>query len=111
MALGKEVKTQPGSPSIMMSALKIPKSSPTTGPIGGNAPIAEALLVQVLSSSAEGYDHDIGSELAPHDVSKFSHVTKEEMQIAASETELPSRETATTEGIPSFFTHGSSYRI
>jgi len=85
-----------------MPALKIPESSPTTGPIGGKAPITEAPLVQVLSSSSEGDDHNIGSEPAYHDASKFSHMTEEEMQVAAPETELPSREAATTEGIFSF---------
>ena len=66
----------------MMLALKIPESSPTIGPFGGKAPIAKASLVQVLSLSSEGDDHDIGSEPAPHDASKFSHVTEEEMQVA-----------------------------
>ena len=65
-----------------MPALKIPEPSPTTGPIGGKVSIAEAPLVQVLSS----YDHDIGSEPAPHVASKFSYMTEEKMQVAAPET-------------------------
>jgi len=85
-----------------MSALKIPKFSPTTGPIDGKAPITEAPLVQLLSSSSERDDHDIGYELAPHDAGKFSHMTEEKIQVTALETELPSRKTATTEGILSF---------
>ena len=87
------------SPSIMMSVLKISESSPTTGTIGGKAPIAEAHLVEVLSSLLEVDDHDIRSEPAPHDVSEFSHESEEEMQAAAPETELSSRETATIKGI------------
>ena len=93
-----------------MLVLKIPESSLTIGPIGRKAPIAEAPLVEVLSLLPEGDDHDIGSEPAFHDVSKFSHKTEEEMQVAAPETELSSRETATTKGILSF-PHGFSYQI
>ena len=93
---------QPGYPSIMMLILKIPESSLPVGPIGAKASIVEAPLVQVLSSSSEGDDHDIRSEPAPHDVSKFSHETEEEMQAATPERTLPSRETATTKGILTF---------
>ena len=90
------------TPSIMMPALRIPEFSLTTGPIGGIAPVAEAPLVQVSSSSSEENDHDIRSETAPPDASEFSHVTAEEMQVATPETELSSKETATAEGILSF---------
>ena len=83
MASGKGVETQSSSPSIMMSMLKIPESSPTAGPIGGKTPIVEAPLVEVLSLLPKEDDHDIGSEPAPHDISKFSHETEEEMQAAA----------------------------
>jgi len=97
---GAEMRS--GSPSVIMSALKIGECNPTTGPIGGKVPITEAPSVQVLSSSFEGDDYDIGYELAPHDAWKFSHMIEEEMQVAAPEMELSSRETATTEGILSF---------
>ena len=40
------VKMQPGSPSVMMLTLKVVESSPTTGPIGGKAPIARVSLVK-----------------------------------------------------------------
>jgi len=60
----------------MMPALKILECNPTTGLIGGKAPITEALSVQVLSSSSEGNNYDFGHELTPHDASKFSHMTK-----------------------------------
>jgi len=65
-----------------MPALKIPECTPTTGLIGGKAPIFEAPSVQVLSSSSEGDDYDFGHEPSPSDASKFSHMT-EEMQVAA----------------------------
>ena len=55
---GERDETQPGSPSIIMSTLKVVKSSPTTGPSGGKAPVVEVSLVQVLPSSSEGDDHD-----------------------------------------------------
>ena len=93
---------RPGSPSIIMSALKVAKSSPTTGPISGKAPVAVASLVQVSSSSSEGYDHDIGSESAPHNAGKSLHVVEEEMKLVPLETELSSKEIATAEGIFSF---------
>ena len=83
------------SPSIMMLALKVVESSPTTRPIDGKAPVDEALLVYVSSSSSESEDHDIGPESAPHDASK-------EMQVAPAEIELSSKEIATVEGIFSF---------
>ena len=41
MTLGKGVEMQPGYPSTMMPALKVVKSSLTTGPIGEKAPVAE----------------------------------------------------------------------
>ena len=69
---GEGAKTKLGPPSIMMTALRIPKPS-----------LAEAPLVPVLSSSSEDDDHDIGFEPAPYDVSKFSHVTEEKMQATA----------------------------
>jgi len=86
----------------MMPALKIHKCSPTTGPIGGKALITEAPSVQVLFLSSEEDDYDFGHELAPSDASKFSHMIEEEMQVDTPKMELPSRETATTEGILSF---------
>ena len=82
MTSSEGAETQPSSPSIIMLALRISEPSPTTGPIGENTPFAEAFLIQVWSSSSEGDDHDIGSEPAPHNASKFSHVIEEEMQAA-----------------------------
>jgi len=43
--LGERAETQPGSPSIMMSVLKVVESSLTTGLIGRKAPVAEVSLV------------------------------------------------------------------
>jgi len=50
MTLKEGAEMRPGSPSIMMLALKIPECSLTTGLIGGKAPIIKAPLIQVLSS-------------------------------------------------------------
>ena len=72
-----------------MSVLKIPESSPTTGPIGGKTPIVEALLAKVVPSLPEEDYHDIGPKPAPYDVSEFSHEIEEKMQAAVPETELP----------------------
>ena len=72
---------QPGSPSIMMPALKVVESSPTTEPIGRKAPAAEVPLVQVSSSSSEGDDHDVGPEPTSHDASEPLHVAEEETQV------------------------------
>jgi len=99
---GEGSETQLGFPSVMMPTLKVIKSSPNTGPIGGKAPIVEASLVQVSSSSSEGDDHDIGPEFASHDASESVHVVEEEMQATSPEAELPSKEIATAEGIFSF---------
>jgi len=85
-----------------MPTLKVIKSSPTTGPIGGEASIAEASLVQVSSLSSNGGNHDIGPEFAPHDASNSMHVVTEEMQTASPKAEFPSKEIATVEGIFSF---------
>ena len=95
----ERAEMRPGSPSIMMPALKILECSPTTGPIGGKAPITEAPSVQVLSLSSEGDDYNFGHEHVPLDASKFSHMMEEEMQVATPETELPLEKTTTTEGI------------
>ena len=102
MTSGKEVEIQLSSPSIMMLALKVIESSPTTGPISGKAPVVEASLVQVSSLLSESDEHDIGSKSAPYNASELLHVAKEEMQMAPPESELLFKEIATDEGIFSF---------
>ena len=92
-------KMRPGSLSIMMSALKVVESSPTTRPIGGKAPVAKASLVQVSSSSSGSDDHDIRPVSTPHDASKSLHIAEEKMQVAPSEIGLSSKEIATVEDI------------
>jgi len=42
MTSGEGTEMESGSPSIMMPALKTPESSPTAGPIGGKALVAES---------------------------------------------------------------------
>ena len=102
MTSGEGAEAQPSSPSIMMSALKVIESSPTTGLIGGKAPAAKVSLVQVSSSSSEGNDHDVGPEPASYDANEPSHVAEEETQVIPPETELLSKGIATAEGIFSF---------
>jgi len=59
--------------------------SPTTGVLSGKAPVIEASLVQVLSSSSEEHNYysgdevDFGNEPTLPDTSKFSHISEEEM--------------------------------
>jgi len=60
----------------------------------------------VSPSSSEEYvdysgdDHDFGDEPDPHpDTSKLSHMTEEEMQVAASGMKLPLEDTTTTKSI------------
>ena len=65
-------------------------------------------MVKVLSSFPEEDYHDIESEPAPHDISEFSHETKEEMQ--------PQRKTCRLGRllplkVSFLFPHGYSYRI
>ena len=64
MTSGKGAEAQPGSSSIMMPALKVVESSPTTGPIEEKAPVVEVSLVQVSSLLSGGDDHDVGPEPA-----------------------------------------------
>jgi len=79
----------------MMPTSRAPKCSLITGLVGGKAPTTGASRIQVSSSSSEehvdysGDDHDFGNEPAPRpDTGKFSYMTKEEMQVAASGMEL-----------------------
>ena len=58
--------------------------SPTTGVIGGKAPVTEASRVELSSSSSEEESNfedevDYGDEPAPPDLSKFSHISEEEI--------------------------------
>ena len=106
MILGERVEMQSGSPNIMMPTPRAPECSPTTGLVGGKALTTGASLIQVSSSSSEEHvdysrdDRDFGNEPAPRpDISKFSHMTEEEMQVAASRMELPLGGTTTTEDI------------
>ena len=77
---------QLSSPSVMMSASQVVEPSPTTGLLSGKAPVTEVSLVQVSSSSSEehgdysGDEVNFGDKPALPDASKFSHISKEEMQ-------------------------------
>ena len=101
---GMEVQQQ-GFPSVLMSTSRVVKPSPTTGVFSGKAPITEASLVQVSSSSSEehsdysGDEVDFGDEPALLDTLKFSHIFEEEMQVDVLAMVPPLGEVTTTEGI------------
>ena len=66
---------QPGSPSVLMFTSWVMEPSPTTGVFSGKAPVTEASLVLVSSSSSEehsdysGEEVDFGNEPALLDTS------------------------------------------
>jgi len=69
---------------VFISSPRTVDPSPTTGVIGGKAPVTEASRVELSSSSsAEESDFedvvDYGDEPAPPDPSKFSHISEEEL--------------------------------
>jgi len=76
---------QSGSPSVLMPTFRVVKPSPTIGVLSGKAPVHEASLVHVSSSSSEehsdysGDEVDFGDEPAFPDTSKFLHISEEEM--------------------------------
>ena len=76
---------QPGSPSVFISNPRAVDPSPTTGVIGGKAPVTEDSRVELSSSSSEEKSDfedevDYGDEPAPPDPSKFFHTSEEEMR-------------------------------
>ena len=86
-AYGRRVEVQqPGSPSVLMLASRIIDPSPTTGVLSGKVSIAETSCVELSSSSSEehGYYSDeevnFGDEPTLPDMSKFSHISKEDIQ-------------------------------
>jgi len=90
-----------------MSTLWVAEPSPTTGLISGKASAIEVLSVQMLSSSSKehvdfsGDEYDFSDLAAPPDISKYSHIFEEEMQVDVPATALLSEEVTTTEGISS----------
>ena len=81
---GRDEAQQPGSPSIFISSLRAVDPSPTTGVIGGKAPVAELPHVALSSSSSSGAsafedELDYGDEPALPDQSKFFHISEEEI--------------------------------
>jgi len=81
--------------------------NPTTGVFSGKAPVTEASLVQVSSSSSEEHSDysgdkvDFGDEPALTDTSKFSHIFEEEMPVDVPTMVPPSGEVTTIESISS----------
>ena len=73
----------------------------------GKALITKAPLVQESSSLSEEHSYysgdevDFGDKLALPETSKFSHISKEEMQVYIPAMVPPSGEVTTTEGISS----------
>ena len=81
---GRDEAQQPGSPSIFIFSLRAVDPSPTTGVIGGKAPVAELPRVALSSSSLSGEsdfedETDYGDEPALPDQSKFFHISEEEI--------------------------------
>ena len=73
-----------GSPCVFISSPRAIDPSPTTGVIGGKAPVAELPRVELSSSSYSGESEfedkvDYGDEPTLPDPSKFSHISEEEM--------------------------------
>ena len=86
-AHGRSVEVQqPGSPSVLVSTLRVIEPSPTTGVLSGKVSITETSCVELSSSSSEehgyysGKEVDFGDEPALPDTSKFSHISEEEIQ-------------------------------
>ena len=98
---------QSGSPSVLISTSQVVEPSPTTGVFSGKAPITEASLVHVSSSSSEehsdysGDEVDFDDEPALPDTIMFSHISEEKMQMDVPAMVPPSGEVSTTEGISS----------
>ena len=98
---------QPGSPSVLVPTSWIVEPSPTTGVLSGKAPITEPSWVQVSSLSSEEHDYysgeevDFGDKPALPDISKFSHISEEEMQAYIPAMIPPSGEVTIAEGISS----------
>ena len=106
---------QSESPCILMPTSQVVEPSPTTRVFNGKAPVTEAFLVQVSSSSSEehsdysGDEVDFGDKPALPDTSKFTHISEEEMQVDIPAMVPPSGEVTTTEGIssisPNYYPH------
>jgi len=105
-AHGRRVEVQqPGSPSVLMPALRIIDPSPTTGVFSGKVLIAETSCVELSSSSSKEHGYfsseevDFGDEPTLPDTSKFSHISEEEIQGYDPVTASPIARIAATEGI------------
>ena len=83
---GAEVQ-QLGSPSVLLPTSRVMEPSPTTRILSGKAPITETFWVQLSSSSSKKHEYysceevDFDDEPTLPDTSKFSHISKEEMQV------------------------------
>jgi len=90
-----------------MPTSRVVEPSPITRVLSGKAPITEASLVQVSSSSSEdhyyhsGDEIDFGDEPALPDTSKFLYILEEEMQVYVPAMVPPSGKVTTTEDISS----------
>ena len=95
---------QPGSPSVLLSTLRVIEPNPTTRVFSGKVSIAETSCVELSSSSSEehgyysGEEVNFGDEPALLDTSKFSHITEEEIQGYDPVTALPIAMIAATKG-------------
>ena len=88
---GRDEVQQPGSPSVFITSPRAVDPSPTTGVIGGKAPVAEVSREALSSSSLSGESEfedvvDYGDEPTFPDPRKFSHISEEEMYGGESST-------------------------
>ena len=88
-----------------MPTSRVVEPSPTTGVFSGKAPVTEASLVQVSSSSSEEHSDYSGDKVnfsdepALPNTSKFSHKLEKEMQVYVPVMVPPSEEIIVTESI------------
>jgi len=93
-----------------MSTSQVVEPSPTTRVLSYKSPATETSWIQLSSSSSEEHEYYSGEEVnfsdepALPDISKFLHISEEEMQGYVPAMVLPTGEIATTEGI-SFILH------
>ena len=95
---------QPGSPGVLISSSRVVDPSPTTGVFSSKASIVEASRVELSSSSSGEDEYDSGDEVnfgdepALPDLSKFSHISEEEIHGCDPVTASPLAAIAPAEG-------------
>jgi len=100
-----------------MPTSRVVEPRPTNGVLSDKAPINETSWAQLSSSSSEKHEYysgeevNFGDEPALLDTSKFSHISKEEMQVYVPAMVLLSGEIAIAEGISSILFNCFSIKL